>query len=931
MLNQIAFCQKILPNLKKSIDTNSRPLSSETAYLQFDKPYYAAGDTMWFKAYLLNPSYLTPSGKSGLMYIDIANDSDKVVKQYRFPVWAGLTWGNISLNENDYKPGSYTLRAYTNWMRNWGEKDFFFKRFYITGLEKNRLFVSTIFKISQTNKPDTIDAKLKFSYTDKSPFALKTIDMQVFNGNNSFYKQKLHTDLEGKTQLNFNAPQKPYKLAIVARSELVPEVTIIPVALNNPDNIDIQFMPEGGELVAGIPAHIGFKAIGEDGKGSHVSGIVIDKSKKEVAKFESEHNGMGSFKTYITSGENYVAKVFMPNGLVREYPLPDVKPSGSVLQIKNRMESDSVDVFVGVTGDVAETNTNFYLIGKSRGIICYAAIIGFNKNIIGVRKKIAKSLFPTGIAHFSLLAFDEKPLNERLTFIDHRDYLKINITTDRPYYKSRDSVALHLKVTDAVGNPVKGSFSIAVTDDSQIREDTLYYENLVTRMLLTSDLNGFVENPIYYFEKNSAAWTAMDNLLLTQGWVSYDSKRELTKMGYDAEKEFLIKGKVTNVFNKPIKSTKVTLFSKSPLILMDTLTDNDGNFVFNNFPKIENPIFIIQAVNRNGKSFNVNVNINEINPPTFNMPSLPTMIPWYINTDTTLLNYTKTSNEEKQLQYLLPNGHMLDEVKIISKKVVKSSQNVNGSGNADIVLNEKELEKIGKKTFLDILIGKIKGFREGTFYLQGYGEKTQKDFALLDFVTDIKSQFKPINQDWYFINDKPVKFIIDGVPLYKFYTLDPNEPVINDLTRYLKSHNAEDIKGIEVLISTKFVLNYIPSEWASAIFPSDVAFVEITTRSGNGPGIVNIPGMYMYKPLLISYPTFFYKPKYSLRESLKKAFDLRATIDWESNVITDTKGEATISFYTADNSNPNSYSVMVEGVDLNGGIGFNKKKLVLKK
>ncbi|HAL81778.1 MAG TPA: hypothetical protein DCO83_05705, partial [Mucilaginibacter sp.] len=116
-----------------------------------------------------------------------------------------------------------------------------------------------------------------------------------------------------------------------------------------------------------------------------------------------------------------------------------------------------------------------------------------------------------------------QPLNERLVFIDRHDSLNIQFRPDKPRYNARESVALQIKVTDRNGDPVSGNFSFAVTDDAQVKIDSLDSENIITRMLLTSDLKGYVEQPGYYLNsKTSEAWQALDNLLLTQGWVGYD-------------------------------------------------------------------------------------------------------------------------------------------------------------------------------------------------------------------------------------------------------------------------------------------------------------------------------------------------------------------------------------------------------------------------
>jgi hypothetical protein len=106
---------------------------------------------------------------------------------------------------------------------------------------------------------------------------------------------------------------------------------------------------------------------------------------------------------------------------------------------------------------------------------------------------------------------------------------------------------------------------------------------------------------------------------------------------------------------------------------------------------------------------------------------------------------------------------------------------------------------------------------------------------------------------------------------------------------------------------------------------SSISFIEITTRSGHGPYLNNTPGTYLYKPLPISWPVAFYKPKYLVKDITKHTPDLRSTISWEPNIVTDNNGEAKVWFYTADK--PTTYSLILEGSDMNGNIGFKIDKI----
>jgi len=929
-----------LINYSSALNQSSLKIATEKLYLQFDKPYYAVGDTIWFKAYLLN-SYLAPDSKSGMLHIDIANDSNKVIKQYLLPVQGGITWGNIGLEEKEFATGTYTLRAYTNWMRNLGNDCFFYKSFYISSANENNLLVNSRFKTSTVNGNKVLTAKLLFSDMNKVPFAVQPLQLQITSGSKQLDKQKLQTGVDGIVDVSFQIPQKTSGLTIVAESIGKGKRAVIPVGLNRDENIDVQFLPEGGNLVAGLPAHIAFKAIGEDGKGVQISGIITDHNRQQVAEFKALHNGMGSFNLAVKTGESYTARVTLPGGAVKDFALPVIKNSGTVLNIKNPVESDYLEVEIGASSDIVQAGNSYFFIGKARGVVCYAAIVDFADSNF-VKRKISKHLFPTGIAHFTIMTTKYQPLNERLVFVDRHDNLHIKISPDKPYCNTRDSVALQIKVTDDEGNPVPGDFSLAVTDDAQVKADTLKDENILTRMLLTSDLKGYIEEPGYYLStKTTEAWQALDNLLLTQGWIGYHWGQVLNPpvISFQPENNFVVKGSVTNVFNKPVKASHILLFSKSPSILKDTLTDENGKFVFDRLPRVDTPIFVLKAVNKNGKSFNVRINVDEMNPPDFTKPTGPAMTPWYVNSDTTLLSYNKNNALIKQQKNFPVGGHLLKEVNIKAKKIVKGSQNLNGPGEADIVLDEKDMEAAGKKTLLQLLEENVKGFREGTFVQDlssNRSLKAIKDGYLMAYVTDDQYAI-----EWYFIYGKPLKVIVDGISAAQFIISGStfyNPTAYRDMTNYLMSHSAEDVKGIEIIHTAGYAAAYLsrydPGNLIMAaldynqsinISPSDIAFIEITTRGGHGPVIDNTPGMYLYKPLPLSWPKQFYKPKYTVKDTANHISDLRSTLDWEPNVKTDANGEASIWFYTADKAS--TYTVTIEGMDMNGRLGYKTKKI----
>ncbi len=877
-------------------------MPAEKIYLQFDKPAYLAGDTIWFKAYLFNASYLTPSAQTGILYVDIANGDSVVIKRYRLPVAAGVTWGNIALNKEDFKEGNYVLRSYTNWMRNFSDAHFFFHRFTIASANENKWLVNTKVQSFNVNGNDSIRTTLQFSDLNKMPVANKPLGLKVITGKKTRYNASITTTQNGLAAVNFTLPGKPVQATLVAEDKTSSQKISIPLLLTRPGNIDVQFMPEGGELIAGLPAHIGFKAIGEDGRGVEINGIVVNSHNQQSAGFRTLHKGMGCFDILPVAGETYSARVSLPGGTEKIFALPMVKPLGISMQIHNRQGDDSLELLVSVTPGYLQGNDEFLLAGQSRNIVCYGASL---KTIAGVIKSsVPKGLFPGGVAQFTLFSASGQPLNERLVFIDAKDSMGIKIATSDSAYHQRDSITVEITATDEDNLPLAGNFSLAVTDDDQVKNDVVYRQNIVSYTYLSSDLKGYIEDPGYYFQhSDSLSWLALDNLLLTQGWVGYTWQQVFNPLPakYQPEREFMVKGKVLNGFNGAVSRTNVTLLSNKPGMLMDTTTGADGGFTFTHFPVLDTPQFIIQARNRHGKSFNVGIEIKEPDPPEFAMPPGVPELPWYINSDTTLLARLQ---DKRALDKKLFEGLTLQNVTVTAVKKVDDSQNLNGSGNADQVLDDALMKHSGKKTLYDLLLENVAGFHKGG--------------GLVPF---------------YYVKSKFVDLIIDGTNVFDFFRPPFSEeheiPRYDLAYQYVKTYmdyfNAEEIKGIEVIYEPKYTTAY--DNRFNPGSPPVWVYFEITTRSGKGPFMQITPGVYHYNGLPFSWPKKFYSPRYNVKDSSDHSLDLRSTVFWEPNIITDATGKASVSFCAADN--PTTYTIIVEGTDFNGNVAVKTKKITI--
>src|SRR6185312_15668866 len=106
--------------------------SSEKVYLHFDKPYYYAGDTIWFKAYTVIGEHHQLSDLSKVLYCELISGGDSVINRYALRLTSGIAWNNFVLPRSA-KQGNYYVRAYTNWMRNFDPGYFFNQQIKVFG------------------------------------------------------------------------------------------------------------------------------------------------------------------------------------------------------------------------------------------------------------------------------------------------------------------------------------------------------------------------------------------------------------------------------------------------------------------------------------------------------------------------------------------------------------------------------------------------------------------------------------------------------------------------------------------------------------------------------------------------------------------------------------------------------------------------------
>lgn len=446
----------------------------EKVYVHTDRDAYVIGETLWLKGYLVSGSDHGADTISRVLYVDLVDPVARRVRlRTQLRATGGFAPGQLLLPDS-LPVGTYQLRAYTNFMRNYPDAYFFAKTLTIL-------------------KPDAAAPGV------------------VTDGVNR-------------------------------RSQTGP---------------DVQFMPEGGQLVEGLEGRVAFKAVDSSGRSVDVNGFVLNAKKDTVAGLTSSHRGMGTMTILPEAGQTYTAFVRLGNGALAQYPMPAVLTQGVTMQVDNVTSKEKVRVYVRHNKPAADAAAALTLLAQTRGQLVEVAKIPVAKKTSVVQ--LSKTEFPEGIAQLTLFDETNKPVCERLVFIDKNERMNVTLTPGRPAYGNRQAVELTVTTTDAQGKPVAANLSLAAVDAQLATEVDSNAATLTSHLLLSSDLTGTVEQPGYYFNPAHAdRFQKLDLLLLTQGWRRFAWPDVLAgrepAFTYPVEQGLSLTGRVLRANRKPVDS-----------------------------------------------------------------------------------------------------------------------------------------------------------------------------------------------------------------------------------------------------------------------------------------------------------------------------------------------------------------------------------------
>jgi len=510
----------------------------EKVYLHLDKQTYTAGENIWFKVYFLDATTHQPSTHSNILIVELINSFGKTSMTRLLKLNEGFAMGDFKIYDT-VPSGLYEIRAYTSWMRNFGDDYFFTRQLEIVNPE----FSSQLYR----------DDKLA---------------------------------------------NKKLKKKSIRKSE----------------KIDIQFFPEGGDLVAGLESRVAFKALNELGEGIDVKGEIHNQKGKLITEFQSFHQGMGAFSLNPVEGEKYIASVMSGEDKIDETPIPEPLNSGYILSVNNL---DSKDIIVNIKS--TEADQWISIIGQTRGRVYYNQSLVLESGSTEV--KIRRNMFPTGILQLTLFNQALVPQCERLVFINHNDFLNIGLETDRNNYGSREKISLKITVMNPENYPVSGNFSLSVAGNEYNDKRGDFFSSMASYLVLSSDLKGRVQNPGFYFSGNTPETReSLDYLMMTQGWRRFAWENVIGEIpltiDWEIERGLTVSGKITReFFGIPLKFLPVTLTILSGFNdIFDTRTNEKGQYLFN-LPDYEDTLDIEITSTRLSGRKNLVIYIDETELP----------------------------------------------------------------------------------------------------------------------------------------------------------------------------------------------------------------------------------------------------------------------------------------------------------------------------
>lgn len=610
---------------------------------------------------------------------------------------------------------------------------------------------------------------------------------------------------------------------------------------------EISFFPEGGNLVSGLENNVAYKVFSKNGLKDKVAGYLICDA-DTLKRFEPSVSGVGAFQFIPAHNKNYRAVLINNGQVVLNKELPAASGGGVALQVADMNDSYRVDLF-------SNGGNMFYSMIHSRGVIRNSNSIKIQNG--SARFEIEKKELPEGIS--TLTIFDESgiPVAERLLFRYPSKDLALNLSASKQGFNSREQVDIRISSTTLKqADSAFLSMSVFRIDSLQ----TVPSIDIRSYLLLSSELRGTIDNPsLYVMENDEKSKSALNLLLLTQGWRRFNTGSILSRNAAPTSipelQGHLVTGRVVDKLTKrPAEGVVVYISAPSPVTIFKTAVSDSAGFFKADLQNYYGAKHLVAQTQLN----NYDITIDNPFSVAYQQPMYP--LAQYS------LNYPQT---------------------ILKQNLGSEVQNVFA---ADLI------QRVALPSFADTLSFYEKpdiSYRLDRYTRFATMEETIREFiSLVDVRTKNKEfDLRMVNtlKKEYFSN--PPLNLVDGVPTFNF-------------TKFFETDPAK-ISSVD-LITQQYVLG-------------NSVFDGVLNWKTYKPSLDN----FKFDPqvLVLNYESLqlqreFYSPVYESAEQRSSHFpDFRNVLQWMPDIMLKS-GSISTSFYTSDL--PGRYAVVVEGLSSSG-------------
>ncbi len=834
----------------------------EKFYIQTDRDSYTTGETIWFRVHRVDATYHNPRMYSGLVYVDIYDFEDELIKRMMIMPTDSVFSGSYKIPTSATHGACYMV-AYSNWAQNFDSDLYYRRKIYINNPQNKKVYVTHEF-VKEKEK-----LRVNFQVTSIDDYkwveGRYMLDVTLVKKGSAKESKVVTRPISEDGRVSFTFPiEDNVDYLNVAFNESRPsEFSQRFVVPYTEDDIDLQFMPEGGQLIAGMQQRVAFKAISIDGLGAQVSGTIFDSTGGMVGFFGASHLGMGEFMLLPKAKEQYYAEIALADGTTKRFNLPEVQDIG--VMVGCTVSSDMVKVMALASPEVVWDGK--WLLVQCRGKLLQALPLSRNSAF-----NLPTNVLPNGVIQCSIVDTTGLVYSERLIFNNREDESTILTANLKQGYTKRSFVDVDLSFVDVAGAAVQGNFTASVVDDERAIVDTLVAD-IRSYILMTSDLQGNIENPNYYFDKSESLSRRVRNadlLMLTQGWKRFD----LTDVLLDNRRDYefslqmgqAIFGRLKNLWKDEGKAG--TLAVIAPKIFRIVPTDETGYFEVTNLAFPNGTKFVIQGVNEKGKS-RVEVQVEDEGFRSITNPVIDTR---YLLREG-IVETTEASTFEEFYRNLSVDFYYENGIKVYIMDEIS------------VVTNEEPDD------YIDATYTSLSDYRITSEDLTGGAYAT-----IWDWLAELPGV--EVDETEYTVTVRggtSVDLLVDEVS-YELSDLD-----------------MISLTDIESIGFTK--------EQTNMALYTDATDGMIMIRLKSGASVSSAPketaSFFSIMPLGYHKSDAFYVPLYDTAELLNSNdFDGRVTIHWEPSIYVDESGKAKLQFYTADY--PANYLVRIEGVTSKG-------------